>query len=45
VTAVVDEFLRSERHGRRVWLLLWLELWMRMFLDGSLHRETPLEEI
>jgi hypothetical protein len=28
-----------------VWLLLWLELWMRMFVDGSLCRETPLEAI
>jgi asparagine synthase (glutamine-hydrolysing) len=45
VTPVVEEFLQSERHGRRVWLLLWLELWMRIFLDGSLGRETPLEEL
>ncbi len=45
VTAVVEEFLQTEAHGRRVWLLLWLELWMRMFLDGSLSRETPLEEL
>jgi asparagine synthase (glutamine-hydrolysing) len=45
VTPVVEEFLATERHGRRIWLLLWLEVWMRMFLDGSVDRETPLEAI
>jgi asparagine synthase (glutamine-hydrolysing) len=45
VTPFVEEFLATGRHGRRVWLLLWLELWMRMFLDGSLQRDTPLEAI
>jgi asparagine synthase (glutamine-hydrolysing) len=45
VSAVVEEFLQNDRHGRRVWLLLWLELWMRMFVDGSLCRDTPLEAL
>jgi asparagine synthase (glutamine-hydrolysing) len=45
VTPVVEEYLSSGRHARRVWLLLWLELWMRMFLDGTLQRETPWDEL
>jgi hypothetical protein len=45
VTPLVEEFLATERHGRRVWLLLWLELWMRMFLEGRVSRQTPLEEL
>jgi asparagine synthase (glutamine-hydrolysing) len=45
VTPLVEEFLAAGHHGRRVWLLLWLELWMRMFLDGTLHRTTPWEEL
>jgi asparagine synthase (glutamine-hydrolysing) len=45
VTPVVEEYLSSGRHGRRVWLLLWLELWMQMFLDRSLDRETPWDEL
>jgi asparagine synthase (glutamine-hydrolysing) len=45
VVPMVEEFLSTGRHERRIWLLLWLELWMRMFLDGDLNRFMCWDEL
>lgn len=46
VEQVLEAYLRGERHHeRRVWTLLCWELWCRLFLEGTLSPEEPLDAV